>query len=126
MMMIDTPFVLKLYNTYQDTRYLYFLVELIHGGELFTLLRDLIQLSEKMARFYAGCVVQGFEHLHERDIVYRDLKPENLLLNKKGYIKIVDLGLAKVVKDGTYTLCGEIILIINITFSVFFSTILYG
>tara|TARA_B100000780_G_C21092183_1_gene440240 strand:+ start:41 stop:1687 length:1647 start_codon:yes stop_codon:yes gene_type:complete len=107
MMMIDNPFVLKLHNTYQDTRYVYFLVELIRGGELFTLLRDLMTLSEKMARFYAAGVIQGFEHMHERNICYRDLKPENLLLNKDGYIKIVDLGLSKVVPDRTWTLCGK-------------------
>ena len=106
MMMVDSPFILKLHNTYQDSRYLYFLVELIRGGELFTLLRDLIALSEKMARFYAAGVIQGFEHMHGKNICYRDLKPENLLLNKDGYIKIVDLGLAKVVPDRTWTLCG--------------------
>ena len=106
MMMVDNPFVLKLHNTFQDSRYLYLLVELIHGGELFTLLRDLSRFSEKMSRFYAAGVVQGFEHLHERNICYRDLKPENLLLSKIGYIKIVDLGLAKVVPDRTWTLCG--------------------
>ena len=64
-------------------------------------------LSEKMARFYAAGVIQGFEHMHERNICYRDLKPENLLLNKDGYIKIVDLGLSKVVPDRTWTLCGK-------------------
>ncbi len=106
MMMVDCPFVLKLHNTYQDSRYLYFLVELIRGGELFTLLRDLIRVSEKMARFYAAGVVQGFEHLHERNIIDRDLKPENLLRRREGYIKIVDLGLSKVVPDRTWTLCG--------------------
>ena len=106
MMSVDNPFILQLHNTYQDSRYLYFLLELIRGGELFTLLRDLIQLSEKTARFYAAGVIQGFNHMHNHDIVYRDLKPENLLLNKHGYIKIVDLGLAKLVPDRTWTLCG--------------------
>ena len=106
MMSVDNPFILQLHNTYQDSRYLYFLLELIRGGELFTLLRDLIQLSEKTARFYAAGVIQGFNHMHNHDIVYRDLKPENLLLNKQGYIKIVDLGLAKLVPDRTWTLCG--------------------
>ena len=78
MMMIDNAFVLKLYNSFQDKRYLYFLVELVRGGELFTLLRDEGSLPDKSARFYAAGVIEAFKSMHALCITYRDLKPENL------------------------------------------------
>ena len=82
-------------------------LELALGGELFSLLRDRIRFEESMARFYAANVVSAFVHLHDNKIAYRDLKPENLLLDSTGYIKICDFGFAKRVDKGrTFTLCG--------------------
>lgn len=106
MMMIDHPFLLKLYNSYWDESYVYLLLELCLGGELFTVLRRAGRFSEKASRFYVATVLQAFDHLHSKNIVYRDLKPENLMLDNQGYIKVVDFGLAKVVQDRTWTLCG--------------------
>jgi CRP-like cAMP-binding protein/tRNA A-37 threonylcarbamoyl transferase component Bud32 len=106
MTMIDHPFLLKLYNSYWDSKYVYLLLELCLGGELFTMLRKYGRFEEKATKFYSSIVLQAFGHLHSKDIVYRDLKPENLMLDDKGYIKVVDFGLAKVVKDRTWTLCG--------------------
>ena len=62
--------------------------------------------DEKTARFYAAAVIEAFEYMHSKDMIYRDLKPENLLLDSHGYLKITDFGFAKIVKDRTYTLCG--------------------
>jgi serine/threonine protein kinase len=77
------------------------------GGELYaTYNRKGFHGSEKHAKFYCAGVVFAFEHLHERRIIYRDLKPENLLLTEKGCIKLTDMGLAKFVIGKTYTTCG--------------------
>ena len=108
MCMVNHPFVLKLCATYKDKDCLFMLLELVQGGELFSLLANQKTgyLSTDEARFYAACVVAGLEALHNQSILYRDLKPENMLIDAQGYIKIVDMGFAKVVTDRTYTLCG--------------------
>ena len=76
----------------------YFLLELVPGGELFGRLAKMPagQISDSEARFYAACTVEALQHMHSRDIVYRDLKPENLLIDNMGYIKMIDFGFAKV------------------------------
>ncbi|KUF97244.1 hypothetical protein AM588_10011330 [Phytophthora nicotianae] len=104
------PFLLKLYTTYKDAARLYLLIEFVQGGELFTYLHSTPsspgRIPNDHARFYASHVLMALEYLHERCIVYRDLKPENLLIDPLGYLKVVDFGFAKVVDDRTYTLCG--------------------
>ncbi|XP_059076413.1 cAMP-dependent protein kinase type 1-like [Cryptomeria japonica] len=64
------------------------------------------QILREKQRFYAAQVLLSFEYLHSRNIIYRDLKPENLLLDEMGYIKVADFGFAKVVDRRTFTLCG--------------------
>ena len=81
-------------------------MEFVSGGELFTYLRKEGRLPVKQACFYAAQVAIIFEYLHSKNVIYRDLKPENLLIDPKGYLKITDFGFAKVVKGRTYTLCG--------------------
>ncbi|KAH8048667.1 cGMP-dependent protein kinase [Aureococcus anophagefferens] len=106
LMQLDHPFILKLICAFQDDYFIYFLLELLIGGELFTFLRKHQRFSEPTMKIYAAGVVLGFEHMHSKKIAYRDLKPENLVLDKEGCLKIVDLGLAKVVHGKTWTLCG--------------------
>ncbi|KAJ8612110.1 hypothetical protein CTAYLR_002461 [Chrysophaeum taylorii] len=106
LMQLDHPFILKLICAFQDDRYIYFLLELLIGGELFTHLRKLQRFPEPTMKVYAGAVTLAFDHMHAKNIAYRDLKPENLVLDKDGYLKVVDLGLAKVVNSKTWTLCG--------------------
>lgn len=82
------------------------LLEYALGGELFTYLRRIGKFSNNMAKFYAAEIVLALEYMHAHNIVYRDLKPENLLLDAKGHMKIADFGFAKVVPEVTWTLCG--------------------
>lgn len=105
---IDHPFLLKMWASYQDDAHLMMLLDLIQGGELFSVLHTDTRdgVSNGDAVFYAACVLEGLGHLHERNIAYRDLKPENALIDSKGYCIVVDYGFAKVVTSKTFTLCG--------------------
>lgn len=100
------PFVVELYATYQDSLNVYMLLSYIPGGELFSHLRRAGRFSADVTRFYLASIVLAIEYLHAKDIIYRDLKPENLLLDRTGYLRIADFGFAKVVEDRTFTLCG--------------------
>ncbi|OAQ68425.1 protein kinase DC2 [Pochonia chlamydosporia 170] len=108
------PFITNLLASFSDHDSLYMLLDYVPGGELFSYLRKLRRFDEPAARFYAAEIVLVLEYLHEQQggVAYRDLKPENLLLDKDGHIKLVDFGFAKRLgyKDDhpveTYTLCG--------------------
>lgn len=106
LMSINHTFIVQLAGTFQDERFLYMILEYVIGGEFFTHLRRAQRFENHVCRFYAAHVALIFEYLHEKDIVYRDLKPENLLLDSAGFLKITDFGFAKIVVFKTYTLCG--------------------
>merc|ERR1719378_900496 len=97
MAMLDNAFLVNLRATYKDEYRVYFLLEACLGGELFTILRKMRSFDEATARFYCSCVVEAFDYMHQRDIIYRDLKPENLVLTNTGYLKVTDFGFAKIV-----------------------------
>ena len=103
---ISHPSIISCTGFTQDEKYLYLAFEFIQGGDLFNLLKVENCFSIDKAQFYAGQIVFVFEYLHSKNIVYRNLKPENILINKNGYIKIADFQFAKVVTDRTYTMCG--------------------
>jgi len=104
---LNHPFILTFHCAMQDEHNIYFLLEVLLGGELFRTLRQEGQFSESWSRFYAASVMLAFCQIHSRKIAYRDLKPENLVMDAQGYLKIVDFGLAKKLEGGkTWTLCG--------------------
>jgi protein kinase A len=104
------PFIVQLIGVnFEDPKYIYFILEYIQGGELFTLLRSNVTFPVPQTKFYIAHIITVFEYLHSKNIVYRDLKPENILINKNGYLKLTDFGFAKQLdseKAKTYTLCG--------------------
>ena len=105
----ESPHTVRLLGTFQDATKLYMCTEVVMGGELFNRLNRVGgTISERDAAFYAACVALGLEYMQRKHYVYRDLKPENLLVDERGYVKIADFGFAKRLMPGerAYTLCG--------------------
>ncbi|XP_030376948.1 cGMP-dependent protein kinase 1 isoform X2 [Scaptodrosophila lebanonensis] len=99
----NSPFIAQLYRTYRNEKYVYFLMEACMGGDVWTVMYKRQYFDEKTAKFIAGCVVEAFHYLHSHSIIYRDLKPENLMLTTDGYCKLVDFGFAKYVRPNEKT-----------------------
>merc|ERR1712059_177117 len=100
------PFLVELLWSHQDSSFLYMLFPYVVGGELFTYLRRAGKFSPSSVLFYSAEIVSALDYLHSMGVIYRDLKPENLLLDGEGHLKIIDFGLAKLVMDETWTVCG--------------------
>jgi hypothetical protein len=109
MSQLHHPFISNLVDTYSDPGYVYMLMEMVQGGELYSIIHTSRRdgVKEDSAKFYAAGIAEGLAYMHRRGFVYRDLKPENVMLDAKGYPVIVDFGFAKYVTDKTYTLCGS-------------------
>ncbi|CAF0971197.1 unnamed protein product, partial [Didymodactylos carnosus] len=121
---INCPFIVNLVYAFKDNSYLYLALEFISGGEMFSHLRNMVKYPEDQACFYAAQVVLALEYLHHLsgstmmavsstnffrsivDIIYRNVKPEDILFGEDGYLKLTDFRFAKVVQDRTYSLCG--------------------
>ena len=89
------PFVTRLVQTFRTQDSLYFLTEAVLGGELFTLLKRKVRLSDSEARFYVANIALFLEAAHAERVAYRDIKPENILIDEKGHAKLTDFGLAR-------------------------------
>jgi len=101
------PFIVRLRYSFQDELKLYFVMDYVPGGDLFTHLKRRIRFDENTARFFAAEVALALQYLHEKmGVLYRDLKPENILLGADGHIRITDFGLAKASKSRQYSFCG--------------------
>lgn len=104
------PFVLRLHTTYQSRDACYFLLELIQGGELFSRLTSFSDgdFPPEESKFHASATILALEYIHSKNMVYRDLKPENLLIDTDGYVRLVDFGFAKRLENlqPTFTIIG--------------------
>ncbi len=96
------PFVVRLYATYADEQCVYLQLSASMGGDLYWLLSRLdvmratrYDLVEIIARFHTASLTLALEHIHAHDVVYRDLKPENVLIDARGFVQLCDFGLAK-------------------------------
>lgn len=104
------PFLVNLKFAFQTEKKIYFVLDYVNGGELFFHLKKERRFDEDKVRFYAAEITLALEHLHSLGIIYRDLKPENVLLESTGHIRLTDFGLSKAglqaTKGKTTTFCG--------------------
>ena len=112
-MELKHPFLVGMHYCFQSPDRLYFVLDYINGGDLFFHLKKRMHLPEKDARFYATELVLALSFLHEKGFIYRDIKPENILLDSEGHIRLTDFGLSIELKKDknnknklTYTFCG--------------------
>lgn len=104
---VHHPFIVQLHWSFQNDQKLFFVLDYCPGGELFGLLSKRNRLTEDQARFYAAQLVLALEYLHSKDILYRDLKPENVMLDKRGYVKLTDFGLSRFkLTEKDVSVCG--------------------
>ena len=103
---VKHPFIVPLLWSHKDSHCLYMLFPFISGGELFSYLRKLRKFPPETALFYSSEIVSALDYLHSLSIIYRDLKPENLLLDRQGHLVITDFGFAKKIEGRTWTLWG--------------------
>lgn len=92
---VDHHCIVKLYCSFQDSEYLYLIMEYLPGGDMMTLLMRKDTLTEDEARFYVGETVLAIEAIHKHNYIHRDIKPDNLLLDKYGHLRLSDFGLCK-------------------------------
>ena len=99
---LDHPNIVKYYETYDDVKYIYLVMEYCNGGELFEkITKNLEHMSEKEAAKVMESIVKALIHCHANNIVHRDIKPENIMFGTDGEVKLIDFGLAKHVKKMT-------------------------
>ena len=105
---MKSKFICQMRGVAQDNRNLYILMDYLQHGELLNVLKSVGKMNSSLVRFYAAQIVLIFEYMHGQDLIYRDLKPENVLVQDSGFIKLTDFGFVKRLKswDRTYTLCG--------------------
>lgn len=97
----DSRFIVRIFGTYQTAEALHIVMEPVLGGELYgTYVKRRFHGDARKAKYFSASVCCGFFHLHERCIIFRDLKPENVLIDSDGCAKLTDFGLAKMVKTG--------------------------
>ena len=93
---VKSPWTVELKASFQEGNYLYLVMEFLQGGDLMALLIKKDTFTEDEARFYTAELILAIESIHKLDCIHRDIKPDNILIDKHGHIKLSDFGLAKV------------------------------
>ena len=103
---VDHPFIMKMVKYMKNENFIFFLMEYIKGKELWEVIRDIGLLNKEQTQFYGGSMLLAIDYLHKKKVIYRDIKPENIMVNDIGYIKIIDFGTVKEIKERTSTIIG--------------------
>ena len=108
---LNHPFLIEMKFSFESKESLIFVLELCPGGELFSLVKKFRYMEEEMAKFYAIEILLGLDEIHKNHIIYRDFKPENILIDMDGHVRIADFGLAKPnitsKKGKAFSFCGS-------------------
>ncbi|EGR33260.1 protein kinase domain protein [Ichthyophthirius multifiliis] len=105
----NSPFIIKLYHSFETERHLIMILDYCPGGDLYSLLQIKYRFQEDLARKYLSEVLLAIEELHVQDIMYRDMKPENIVICSDGHTKLIDFGLSKenIGKTTSQSFCGS-------------------
>eukprot|EP01135_Chromosphaera_perkinsii_P003173 Nk52_evm62s236 gene=Nk52_evmTU62s236 len=103
----NNPYVVKLFYTFQTKQFLYLVMEYLNGGDVYSLLQAINCFDESMAKAYIAEIVLALEYLHGHGIIHRDVKPDNMLINHEGHVKLTDFGLARLKRDENRTGSGS-------------------
>ncbi|CAL4891053.1 unnamed protein product [Urochloa decumbens] len=99
---VDSAYIVKLYCSFQDDEFLYLIMEYLPGGDMMTLLMRKDTLTEDESRFYVAETILAIESIHKHSYIHRDIKPDNLLLDRSGHLKLSDFGLCKPLDSSSF------------------------